>query len=213
MVCSVAPPAALVAESVWLGTGIAARQLWLAVGILLSVILAVAPRERQHLPVNEVFLGVTAGLFSSMAQGIAASCNRVGFRAVEEAGLRISPMLAAWFRITTGMAVAGLWVLLLWVLGQRPFRRPEDLIPDRKVEAHPAFWLVLSAVMGPVMGITMLMLALQSAPAALVQAVIATLPVFVIPVAWILDGTVPSKRSLTAGTVAIGLTVVLVLSG
>jgi hypothetical protein len=44
----------------------------------------------------------------------------------------------------------------------------------------------------------------------LVQATLATLPVFMMPVAWWLDGNAPSKRSATAGLVAVALTFLLI---
>jgi drug/metabolite transporter (DMT)-like permease len=71
--------------------------------------------------------------------------------------------------------------------------------------------MTISVLFGPVLGMIFLMRAFESAPAGLVQATLATLPVFMIPVAWIFDGNVPSKRSVAAGTCAVALTAVLIL--
>jgi len=55
-----------------------------------------------------------------------------------------------------------------------------------------------SATAGPILGIGALTLALETTEAGLVQAAIATLPVWMIPWAWILDGDRPSPRSILA---------------
>jgi len=81
--------------------------------------------------------------------------------------------------------------------------------PHQKIKGNPAFWLILSTLLGPLLGMYCLSAALESTPAALVQAVITTMPVFMIPVAWILDGNAPSLRSIFSGSAAVGLTALL----
>jgi len=210
MVCSLAPPTALIAEWSLQGTRISGEHLFLAGGILCMVIFAVAPRERRHLSPQELKLGLGAGLLAGGAQGVAAAVNRVAFSGLETVP---SPWTAAFYRVGAGAFGVAVWLLWKQVRGAQPFHRPPQLFSDQKISGHPYFWLGLSTLMGPMVGMMFLMRAFEAAPAVLVQSTLATLPVFMIPVAWLLDGTVPSKRSLIAGTAAVGLTVTLVMSG
>ncbi|MDA3874885.1 MAG: EamA family transporter, partial [Kiritimatiellae bacterium] len=208
MVCSISPPIALVGEWMVLGTTIALTQLLCAGAILLMVTLAVAPRERRHLSRSELKIGIFAGVFSAVCQGGSAVLNRIAFDGIGET---IPPWIPACYRVSAGAHGVGGYLLILHLCGRSPFRRPDELIPDKKVGGHPLGWMTISVLFGPVLGMIFLMRAFESAPAGLVQATLATLPVFMIPVAWIFDGNVPSKRSVAAGTCAVALTAVLIL--
>ncbi len=208
MVCSISPAVALIGEWMVLGTTIALSQLLCAAAVLLMVTLAVAPRERRHLSPAEFRIGVFAGVFSAVCQGFSAVVNRIAFDGIVET---IPPWIPAGYRVSAGALGVGGYLLILYLCGRRPFQRPHELIPHKKMEGHPLGWMIISVLLGPVLGMIFLMRAFESAPAGLVQATLATLPVFMIPVAWIFDGNVPSKRSVVAGTSAVALTAALIL--
>ncbi len=210
MVGTLAPPTALLSEWLILGTTVSLPQLLCAGGVLLSVAFAVAPRERQHLSAAELRTGILAGIFAALGQGLAGTVSRVGFAQVEAAGLDLGGWVPTLLRVGGGWASILLWMLILQFLGKQPLARPTELLQDKRVKGHPLGWLMLSASLGPVVGIYFLMLAFAGSPAGLVQAVLASLPVLMMPVAWMFDGTVPSRRSSLAGLVAVGLTMLLV---
>lgn len=208
MVCSISPAVALIGEWLALGTTITLAQLLCAGAVLLMVTLAVAPRERRHLPPSELRIGIFAGVFSAVCQGASAVVNRIAFDGIGEP---IPPWISACYRVSAGALGVGCFLLILHLSGRSPFRRPSELIPHKKVGGHPLGWMTISVLLGPVVGLIFLMRAFESAPAGLVQATLATLPVFMIPVAWVFDGNAPSKRSVAAGTCAVALTAVLIL--
>ncbi len=207
MVCSLAPPTALIAEWYMLGTRLPPDKLLCAAGILMAVGCAVAPRERAHLSPHELKWGLLCGAVSGIGQGLGAALNRVAF----EQNDGIGDWEAAFFRVLAGGAGVWAWVAILTLLGKRPLLRPDELIPHRKIEGHPWVWMGLSVAMGPVLGMMFLMKALASTPSGLVQAALSTLPVMMIPVAWGLDGNRPSLRSMGFGMIAVGLTAWLAL--
>jgi len=211
MVCSLAPPVALITEWVVLGTMVSGFELLCIAGILISVAMAVAPRDRGHLSPREVRRGVWAGVLGSLGQGTSAAMNRIAYAQAGEAALETA-WVPTFHRVAAGALGVLLWIGILQLAGKRPLQRPGELIPHKRVGGHPLAWLGVSACLGPVLGVMLLMRAFEHTPAALVQAVLSTLPVFMMPVAWAFDGVVPSRRSALAGIVAVGWTVLLVLS-
>lgn len=209
-VSSLAPPTAMAVEWLLLGTAITFKELALGAGVLVCVILAVAPKERQHLTRSELRTGALAALLATLGQGCSAAVSRLGFAQAADAGVRLGPWMPTLLRCATGAACVLLWLALRHLRGQKIHHRPADLIPHRRIQGHPLGWLTLSTLLGPVAGILTLMIALESNPAALVQAVLATLPVMMLPVAWFFDGNAPSKRSVLFGILAVTLAILIV---
>lgn len=211
-VSSLAPPTAMTVEWLLLGTALSPAELLTGAGILLSVILAVAPKERRHLSPAELRIGAAAALTATLGQGASAAFSRLGFARAAAAGIDPGPWMPTLLRCATGAAAVLLWLAIRHLRGHAILQRPADLIPHRRIHGHPLAWLALSTLLGPVAGVLTLMTALQSHPAALVQAVLATLPVLMLPLAWFFDGNAPSKRSLLFGILAVSLAIRIVLA-
>ena len=211
IVASLAPPVAMAVEWMALGTTVGVGQLVLATAVLVSVVLAVAPRERAHLTPAELRVGILAGILSTVGQGSSAAVTRMGYAAVAEAGGSIGPWMPTLLRCSAGAAGVLLWMSWRSLRGESWRNRPTDLLTHRRVGGHPMIWLAVSTLLGPVVGVVFYMLAMETTPAVLVQSVLATLPVMMIPVAWVLDGNAPSRRSVICGILAVGLAVVLIL--
>lgn len=209
IVASLAPGVALLGDWLWLDSTLRGFQLALIGLILLMVILAVAPKERNHLDRKELQLGIAAGVFAALMQGLSASVSGIAY---SQPGPDPSAWSAAFYRVLAGAAGVGVWILLRQLFGKNPLARPRELLPHMRVAGHPLLWLGLSTLMGPVVGIMFLMKAFSTTPSGLVQAIIAVLPVFMIPVAWVFDGTVPSRRSVVCGAAAVALTAWLMMS-
>jgi len=207
MVGSLAPPTALLAEGCILGTTLTGSQLLCGAAVLVLVATAVAPRERQHLSAHELCLGLLFGAVAAVGQGLGTTLQRVGN--VQMTDPISQPWTVTFLRVSAGALGVGIWMLFLHLNRKKPFKKPTELFPHQKIKGNPAFWLILSTLLGPLLGMYCLSAALESTPAALVQAVITTMPVFMIPVAWILDGNAPSLRSIFSGSAAVGLTALL----
>jgi drug/metabolite transporter (DMT)-like permease len=209
MVCSLAPPTALLTEWLWLGTTLSVGQLGCMAAVLVSVGLAVAPRERQHLKAADVRAGILFGVQAAVAQGLGAAVSRVAFDRLGDP--EVSFWLPTLYRVAAGALGVWIWITLRQLAGKKPLQKPAELIPHKRIGGHPLVWMGVSTVMGPVIGMMFLMRAFESAPSGLVQATLSTLPVFMIPVAWVFDGSRPSLQSGVAGIAAVGFTVLLVL--
>lgn len=205
MVSSLAPATALLGEWLLLGTTLSPGQLIVIAMILTLVILAVAPRERNHLSFKELKIGIFAGIFAALLQGSSAVVNRYAYTQLPE-DLSVSPWSASLLRVAAGAAGVAIWILYLQLWGKKPLHRPQELLPHKKIQGHPVIWMLISVSLGPVLGVMFLMRAFETTPSGLVQAIISTLPVFMIPLAWLLDGNRPSLRSVICGCGAVGLT-------
>jgi drug/metabolite transporter (DMT)-like permease len=210
-VSSLAPPTAMAVEWLLLGTAITVKELLLSTGVLAAVILAVAPRERMHLTPRELRIGAVAALLATVGQGCSAAVSRLGFAQAAAAGISTGPWMPALLRCSVGGLCVLVWLGVRHLRGEKIHHRPADLIPHRRIQGHPHLWLAVSTLLGPVAGVLTLMIALESHPAALVQAVLATLPVIMLPVAWFFDGNAPSKRSIAFGVLAVALAIGLVI--
>lgn len=210
LVGTLAPPIAVLSEWLMLGTVPASAQLFCAGGVILLVATAIAPRERAHLPPKELLAGLLLGLLAALGQGVSASLQRFGYAAAAE-GIPPDPWQITLLRVGAGTVAVFLWLVYLQLTGKKPLARPQELIPHERIKGHPGLWLGISSILGPVIGMMFVVTALKTTPAGLVQAVIATMPVFMIPVAWILDGNAPSLRSILSGTAAVALTAWLIL--
>lgn len=209
LISTLAAPTALLMEWLTLGQLPSGIQIVCAVGIVGSVCAAIAPKERRHLERRDLTVGLLCGFLAAVGQGAGAAITRIAF--VQTGEVESTSWLPVFYRVSAAAVGVWIWILFRYVSGHRPFQPPRELLPDKKVEGHPLIWLGVSTLLGPVIGMWFLMRAFDTTASSLVQATLATLPVFMIPVAWVFDGTVPSRRSLVAGCLAVGLTATLVL--
>ncbi|MDA3963512.1 MAG: EamA family transporter [Planctomycetota bacterium] len=216
LVClTCAVPVAVLAEWLWLGNTPSATALALSGAILVAVVFAMAPAERLRLGDRSVRLGLLFGLLSGVGQGLSQVVQAHGADQMRALEISVDPFVGSLCR-----ALGGLLVLLaVWPITR--LRRNADVAASyatsterlgRQAGKQVWPWLLLSAIFGPILGIGALTLAIEHASSpSLVQAVVASLPVVMIPVAWILDGDRPSLRSALAGLCAVGCVIALAL--
>ncbi|TVR44153.1 MAG: hypothetical protein EA402_07765 [Planctomycetota bacterium] len=180
----------------WLGTRPGWAQAFLALLVLAAVAVALAPTERLRLAPALWWSGIACAVAAALGQALGAVATRQGFALQPDAG---AVATAAW-RVAGGAGVL-LVVALFW-------REPAFA---RGHGRRLAPWLAVSVLLGPCLGIPAYQQALATVPAALVQAVIAALPLTIIPLAWIFDGDRPSRRALLAGLVAVAATSAMML--
>jgi len=211
-VSSLAPMVAMCVEWGLLGTAIPGMKQVLGLGVLVSVVLAVAPRDRGHLSAFELRRGALAALLATVGQGASAAVTRMGYAEARAAGMvDLGPWMPTLLRCAAGGAGVLVYLAVGALRGKAVFSKPADLLHARRIEGHPLFWLGVSTLLGPVLGVMTLMKALEAHPAGLVQAVLSTLPVMMLPLAWYFDGTVPSRRSMGLGFLAVVLAMLMAL--
>lgn len=197
-----APIFAAAVEFLWLGNGLLSHQ-WTAVGIILfGVGLSINSTKtgRNTLRRGRFAPGIISGIISGFGQGCGAVISRRAQQAEELIGIEVNGLSEAFQRVLAGFIV----VAILFAL-RRPARPAAKIIVT-----HPAltprklsFWLIGSALFGPVIGVSYFQWALQSMESALVLSVVSTAPILLIPMTWYLDGERPPFKTLIGAIIAV----------
>ena len=175
----------------WLGTPLHASEALCIVVILIGVALALTP-DRHALRHDRSFLiGCGFGLLSACGLAVSAVFSRQGFAAATAAGSPITGLDAALLRNLGGLSLCLLWLPLTTAVVPRPSWR--RLLP----------WLGFTALVGPALGVVCYQLALAELKVGVVQAVVALVPLLVIPLAWAIDGDRPRKRAWLGGAIGV----------
>jgi drug/metabolite transporter (DMT)-like permease len=201
--CLAAPFAAGI-EWLWLGTRLTSEQAWSSVVILAGVALALAPDRRLRLTRSALVWGIVFGVTAAFAQGLGAVVSRKAYQVAAGAGEHIDGLTAAYQRIVAGWAIAAASYVLFRkrdaVLDS--VRSDADLTPQSRWERARG-WVLLNALAGPTLGVGCYQWALADAPTGVVLPIVATTPIVIIPLARLIEGERPRKRSLLGGAIAV----------
>lgn len=218
---------------VWLDDRLSAAQIALAGLILVGVVLGLLPYVRTAAAPSHQRSGVALAVLAAFAQAVSAVISRQALLAIQGAQVaagdtrsvaaRLDVVSSASFdRLTGGAAVTLVVLVVAGLLGKRHGARVEavalavhsDLgrlgsaLPDR-----PWFWVGANALVGPVLGVTALVWALQTLQPGVAQSVAAMAPLVAIPFARWLDGTRPPPRYYPGAILAVTGLVGLAMAG
>ena len=162
--------------------------------ILLGATLALAPQERLDLGREALKIGVPVAILGGLLQALGAVTARWGYSLSELPNALEASVVPTFLRgvgSVVGLLLIGRFPLGKWL---------------KKVakEGRLAPLIIFSTLMGPVLGVFCYQVALQSHNSAVVQSVICTLPLLMVPVTWIFEGDRPSGRSFLGVLVAVG---------
>lgn len=214
LVQTLAAPMAALTEWLWLDQAMTVPQILCSLIILTGVGIALAPQEHLHIPKNVLIAGVLFGLVAAYGQGFGAVLSRKAYAVIADSGGHIDGISAAFQRIVGGLLVSGLFVLAVKrreILAQLPgAKHPEDL---PKVHADRWrkgwYWVLLNGLAGPTLGVSCYQWALLNNGTGVVMPIVALTPLAVIPLAYLIEGERPSKRSLVGGVIAVAGAVAL----
>jgi len=211
MTLCLAPIFAAAVEFLWLGNALYTHQ-WIAVGIILfGVALSIHPNKtgRNTHRQGDFTPGIIAGMIAGFGQGCGAVISRRAQQAEELIGIEINGLSEAFQRVLAGFVV----VAIVFAI-RRPTRPPAKIIDDRPrlSPRHLTYWIIGSALFGPVIGVSCFQWALQSMESALVLSVVATTPILLIPMTWYLDGEYPPLKTLIGAIIAVQGVIYLQLS-
>lgn len=178
--CGSAVAAALL-EWTWLGTGLTPLQLAAFVLTLSGVALGLLPRSLPRFSPAEWSLGLVWAGLSALGQGAGAVLSRKAFAVDRLLDGGMDAGTAAYQRALAGLLVAALaWGIVAWRGNDRP-----------RTAGRAWSWVLANALTGPILGVVCFQWALRSTPAGIVQAVVATAPLLVIPFAARLEHSRP----------------------
>lgn len=178
--CGSALTAALL-EWMWLGTGLALIQIACIAVTLTGVLLGLLPRSLPRVSPAEWKAGLTWAMLSAMGQGAGAVLSRKAFTVARHFDEPIDAGTAAYLRAIAGLLVAALaWGIVDW-----------NRIDKPRTAGRAWPWVMANAVTGPILGVVFFQWALRTTPAGIVQAIVATSPLLIIPFATRMEGTRP----------------------
>jgi drug/metabolite transporter (DMT)-like permease len=188
---------------------------WLGIGLTVSGVAWVIVERTPDQAVTHLKRGILFGVLAALAQASGAILSRAGL-----AGTEISPLWSSLVRLT-----AGVLVLLVWLLIRRLTNRISKLVnPSQKPALDSSlqhalqpltsgkFLLVLTAASfcGTYLGIWLQQTALKYTPTGIAQALIATSPLFIIPIAVISGERISFRAVLGALVALIGIWLLLI---
>ncbi len=202
-----AVPVAAGLEWIWLGHGLTLPELgWIAL-ILAGTTTALLPGSSIARPAS-LRLGLWCGLGSAIGLGVSGVVTRRAFADATAAGGFGDGLAAAYLRNLGGLAVV-LGLLLAVPLLRRVSAGLDAQWQASQAVAEPDWrrgwpWLALTTLFGPTAGVACYQWALITTQAAHVQAILATLPVVLIPLAWWSEGDRPTWTAVGGGALAVG---------
>lgn len=209
-----AAPIAAGGEWLWLDTRLTGTQIFWGLIILAGVALALMPSKASPAKVAIKPIGFLFGLIAAAGQGLGALVSRKGGLIADAAGEATHNatfgLNAAYQRILAGLIFASLWFLALRLLRRQPARAADSPTPP-PTPLNPRL-IIANGLIGPVLGVGSYQWALATAPSGLVLPIVATTPLFAIPLAWWLEGDKPSRRTLIGSVVAVAGCIALTLS-
>ena len=198
LVTSLTPLMATVISSIWRGRSLGPLA-WLAMCTTLAGVLWVVLEQRDgdgH-PQNRKTLR-----YGLLLAFVATATQSVGMVLAKDGVAHYDPAASALIRILG--ALVG-YFLLITLLG----RWPPIVAASRR--AKPMLILLGGAVVGPFVGVSMCMLALQSCHEGVVTTILATIPVMILPFSVYLFGERVSVRAVGGAVVAAGGVALLML--
>ncbi len=213
MIACLAVPVTAAIEWSWLGTRLTARQVVLCAGILGGVSLVVAPGAR--IPAADRrsrVAGLLHGLVAAAGQGVGVALSRVAYRMAEADGIAAHGVSAAAVRMLGGFACTLLVELALRAGRGRPPWTAASVVRYGMLWRDWR-WLVSAALLGPILGVSAYQWALIRTPGALVQSIVALVPVAVMLLTWRLEGDHPGWRGVSGGLAACGCAIALAIGG
>ena len=199
---SLTPPLAVLISWTWRG-GNLSPQAWLAMGITLAGVLWVVLEqpdgaEYQHPRAQSALrYGLLLAFVATATQALGMVLAKDGIADYDPAAsalIRILGALVGYFLLIT---VLGRWRPIVAATGQR----------------KPMLILLAGAVVGPFVGVSTFMLALQHCHEGVVATILATIPVLILPFSVYLFGERVSPRAIGGALVAVAGVALLMLPG
>jgi len=196
-----APPFAGLISWVFLGEKLSVFS-WIGIGIILfSIAWVIAERTKDTTPAPQVTKKISRGAIMAL---IAAICEALGVVLSHAALTRtaVSPMWSTFFRLFAGIVTASILLII---------KRQSIGGWLKRQDRNRTGLLVITVVFfGTFLGIFLQQLSLQRIPAGITQTLIATSPIFVLPISALLGEKISIRAVLGALLAIIGVALIFV---
>jgi drug/metabolite transporter (DMT)-like permease len=191
-----AAPLAASTEWAWLGESLTWREIAFAGVILGGVALALAPDHGTGASRRDFWLGVIGGLGSAAGQGLGSVLSRKANETAALAGYAVDGGTAAYERIVVGLLVALAFFLVLRKVKPEP-------APEPGTWSRAWLWITANALAGPTVGVACYQWGLVTTKTGVIMPVVALAPIVTQLLAWAIDGTRPTARTILGGIIAV----------
>ena len=203
--CLTAPFAAFL-EWLWLDTRLNVPEVVCVVVILAGVAIALAPDDHLKISPRDWRIGIGASMVGALGAAIGLVIIRKGYAAIAAGGIPVDAGTTGYQRMLGGILIPTIALLALkWrsvhTHGAIFEERTWQISRDKWRRLWP--WLLANAVAGQTLGVTCMQWALKTEPAAVVQAIIATSPIVLLPMTRIVEGERIGLRSVLGAVVAV----------
>ncbi|HEV2691542.1 MAG TPA: DMT family transporter [Verrucomicrobiae bacterium] len=203
--CLTAPFAALT-EWAWLGTKLNLPEILCIAVILAGVAIALAPGDHLKISARDWQVGILCCVGSAIGAAIGAVLIRKAFQAAAENGFHPDAGTTGYQRVLGGILVPTFAVLVFkWRSAHAygPAFADETLKVSRDKWRRLWPWLLANALAGQTLGVTCMQWALKTTQAGIVTAIIATTPLFLLPMSRIVEKEKIGIRPLIGAVVAV----------
>jgi drug/metabolite transporter (DMT)-like permease len=204
--CLTAPFAAVI-EWLWLGTRLNLGQVVCVAVILAGVAIALAPDDHLKISPHDWKIGIAASVFCAMGGALGAVIIRKGYAALAAGPVAVDAGTTGFQRVAGGMLIPTVAVLVFKWRAMHPaggmfqeaaWRQAEE----KRRRIWP--WVLANALAGQTLGVTCMQWALKTNPSGVVQAIIATSPIVLLPMTRVVEGEKIGLRSVVGAAVAVG---------
>jgi drug/metabolite transporter (DMT)-like permease len=204
--CLTAPFAALI-EWLWLGTKLNLAEILCIAVILGGVAIALKPGDHRKLSARDWQIGIVAGIFAALGGALGAVIIRKGYAALHADGLAVDAGTTGYQRMLGGILFPAIALL---VFKWRSAHAHGGLFEEKTLHVSGEKWrrlwpwVLANALAGQTLGVTCMQWALAETNAAIVAAIIALTPIFLLPMTRLFEGEKIGIRSLVGALVAVG---------
>ena len=203
--CLTAPFAVLI-EWLWLGNKLNRLEILCVAVILAGVAIALAPGDHLKISARDWKIGLGASILAAFGGAVGTVIISKGYAAIHDADLHVDAGTTGYQRVLGGILIPTITLLIFksrsaHAHGPAFAENTLQVSRDKWTRIWP--WVLANALAGQTLGVTCMQWALQSTPAGIVTAIIATTPVVLLPMTRIVEGEKIGVRSLIGALVAV----------
>lgn len=187
--CLTAPFAVLI-EFFWLGTKLNLAEILCVAVILGGVAIALKPDDHLKISAHDWQIGITSSVMSAMGAAFGAVLIRKAFFTAHADGFFPDAGTTGFQRVLGGILIPAIAMLLFKARSAHKHGglfEPKTLQVSREKWATLWPWVLANALAGQTLGVTCMQWALQTTQAGIVAAIIATTPIFLLPMTRIVE--------------------------
>lgn len=187
--CLTAPFAALI-EFLWLGSGLHLAEIFCIAVIIAGVAVALKPDDHIKISKRDWQIGIAGSAIAALCTAIGSVLIRKGFQEAALDGFHPDSGTTGYQRVLGGIIIPAIALLIFkWKSAHAhgPAFASDTLHISKSKWQKIWPWVLANALAGQTLGVTCMQWALQTTPAAIVSAIIATTPVVLLPMTRIVE--------------------------